>query len=388
MRILFHSNAPWAASGYGTQTATFCPRIRDLGHHVAISAFWGLMGSTLEWDGMAVYPGDESYGNRLLPTWAEHEQADLAITLMDVWVLEPDKLRDKLKTPLACWVPVDHEPAPPKVIEFFGRSGARPIAMSRFGERMLRDAGLAPLYVPHGIDTAAFRPIPETRDLMRASLDITPGQFVIGMVANNQGRGPARKSFPEVMQAFKRLLADVPDAILYMHTDMTGRRQGTPIGRLMEQTGVPAENVRYTRQPLLELATVGPDELAAMYSMFDVLANPSYGEGFGIPIVESQACGTPVIVTDGTAMRELCGAGWLVEAEPYYDAQESFYCKPSVPSIYRAMLKAYRSRGDERLRAKAREFALGYDADLVTETYWRPALEALAAERSALKAAA
>jgi hypothetical protein len=37
--ILLHSNAPWAASGYGQQTKLFAPRLRDLGHHVAISAF-------------------------------------------------------------------------------------------------------------------------------------------------------------------------------------------------------------------------------------------------------------------------------------------------------------------------------------------------------------
>ena len=44
---------------------------------------------------------------------------------------------------IASWTPVDHEPAPPKVVDFFTETGAIPIAMSRFGERMLGTAGPA-----------------------------------------------------------------------------------------------------------------------------------------------------------------------------------------------------------------------------------------------------
>jgi hypothetical protein len=42
---------------------------------------------------------------------------------------------------------VDHEPAPPGVSNFFIKSGAIPIAMSKFGQMML--GRLDPLYVPH-----------------------------------------------------------------------------------------------------------------------------------------------------------------------------------------------------------------------------------------------
>jgi glycosyltransferase involved in cell wall biosynthesis len=125
--------------------------------------------------------------------------------------------------------------------------------------------------------------------------------------------------------------------------------------------------------------------MARLYSAFDVLLNPSYGEGFGIPIVEAQACGTPVIVSDWTSMPELVGAGWKVDGEPWYDPDEdrgeAFLLAPSVSEILDALENAYEARGDKDVRGAAREFAVGYDADLVTDKYWKPALETLSGPR-------
>jgi glycosyltransferase involved in cell wall biosynthesis len=39
--------------------------------------------------------------------------------------------------------------------------------------------------------------------------------------------------------------------------------------------------------------------------MFDIFALPTMAEGFGLPILEAQSCGTPVLVTDFSACTEL-----------------------------------------------------------------------------------
>jgi glycosyltransferase involved in cell wall biosynthesis len=125
------------------------------------------------------------------------------------------------------------------------------------------------------------------------------------------------------------------------------------------------------------------EHLVVLYSAFDVLLNPSMGEGFGIPIVESQACGVPVIVSDHSAMTELCGAGWLVTGDPWWDAmQEAFFIAPAIDGVLAALEAAYEERANEDLRAYAVEFAQGYDADVVTEEFWLPALEKLTANRT------
>ncbi len=81
-------------------------------------------------------------------------------------------------------------------------------------------------------------------------------------------------------------------------------------------------------------------------------------------------------------MPEVCGAGWKVGGEPWDDVDHrAFYLNPSVDEILVALEQAYEARGDENLRETAREFALGYDADLVFDTYWKPALEELTKPR-------
>jgi glycosyltransferase involved in cell wall biosynthesis len=55
-------------------------------------------------------------------------------------------------------------------------------------------------------------------------------------------------------------------------------------------------------------------DLAALYRGADVTLVPSQAEGFGLPALESMACGTPVIAADATSLPEVVGdAGVLVE---------------------------------------------------------------------------
>lgn len=370
MRCLWHSNAPFVRSGYGQQTRLFAPRIRDLGHEMMISAYWGLNGTVTTWDGMTVFPGDEVWGNRLLPELAAHVAADVVITLMDVHVLDTERLRG---LPLACWVPVDHDPVPPKVLRFFAETGAIPIAMSRFGQRMLKDAGLNAIYVPHGVDLSVYGPREDARRRGRERLGVADDVFLVGMVAANKGSNPPRKAFPQILQAFAAFRDRHKDAVMYLHTDPVGHR-GVHLAKLTDQLLIPEGAVMCPSMMRYELGE--PDDVMAdMFAAFDVLVNTSYGEGFGVPIIEAQAAGTPVIVTNASAMPELVGAGWRVDGDPWFDtSQRAFFTCPSVPGIEAALEHAYESRGDAELSARARRFVRDYDANLIAEKYWAPAL--------------
>ncbi len=57
------------------------------------------------------------------------------------------------------------------------------------------------------------------------------------------------------------------------------------------------------------------EELAALYRGARCLVYPSLYEGFGIPVLEAMACGTPVVTSRGGATEEVAGgAAVLVDA--------------------------------------------------------------------------
>jgi glycosyltransferase involved in cell wall biosynthesis len=61
---------------------------------------------------------------------------------------------------------------------------------------------------------------------------------------------------------------------------------------------------------------VGEEDLAYLYNGADVFAFPSLYEGFGLPILEAMACGTPVITSQVYSMPEVAGdAALLVDPE-------------------------------------------------------------------------
>ncbi|HBM2917656.1 TPA: glycosyltransferase family 4 protein [Klebsiella michiganensis] len=62
------------------------------------------------------------------------------------------------------------------------------------------------------------------------------------------------------------------------------------------------------------------NKLAEYYKGAEFLLFPSLYEGFGLPVIESMACGTPVITSDNTSLGEVAGdAAYLID--PYDQAQ-------------------------------------------------------------------
>jgi glycosyltransferase involved in cell wall biosynthesis len=378
---LIHSNAPWMPTGFAGQCALLARGLAALDHTVIVSAFAGLQGAETSWYGHRVLPGGQAMlGDDILPFHARAVKADLVIFLGDAWACDPERFRDLRKDcAVASWIPVDCQPASVKDAEFLAASGVAPIAMSKFGQRMLQDAGFPASYVPHAVDTGVFRP-PADRGAVRRKFGVE-GRWVVGIsAANNDG---FRKGFSEQFLAFRHFRLIHPEALLLVHS-LVAAPGGLNLIAMADRIGI-TDGVVFSDQYAKMAGLIGPADLAEWYGACDVLSNCGYGEGFGLAIIEAQAAGTPVAVTDCSAMTELCGAGWKVRGEPFWNETfGSWWTKPSIAGIARAWEKAYAATHQTGLdglppcRVNARRFALRYDADRLLRTHWEPVLRELA----------
>ena len=374
MRLNWFSNSPAATTGYGVQTKLFVPRLAKLlDKGISVTAFFGVQSGVLNINGIKVYPNfKHPYGQDVIGAHAQWDQADAVVTLVDAWVIQ----NENIELPWFPWFPIDHEPMPANVLAKV-RQAAKPIVMSKFGKRMAEQVGLDVWYVPHGVDTKVFKPL--DRKEAREHLKWPQDKFIVGMVAANKDN-PSRKAFHEQIAAFAALHAAHPDTMLYLHTDDgTHGGNGVDLIKFIRRMGlVIGEDVLICDQYMNGLGF--PDAyMVDAYNGMDVLTNVAMGEGFGIPILEAQACGTPVIVGDWTSMSELCFAGWKVdkaEALPvYHDFFDAFQWQAVSSAIADRMELAYAAKGDGELRNKARRGALPYDADDVTRQYWKPIIK-------------
>ena len=76
--------------------------------------------------------------------------------------------------------------------------------------------------------------------------------------------------------------------------------------------------IKRTDVPVITFSeeTFSDDAMATLYKRADVLVLPYRGEGFGLPVLEAMACGTPVIVTGGGATDDFVTdeTGWRIPA--------------------------------------------------------------------------
>ena len=376
MRLLFWSNSPHVNTGYGIQTREITTRLRAMGHEIAVAANYGVMGAALNWNGITIYPAHEkAIDAKLTGFYVRHFGADMIISLYDIWALPLDT-RAELGCPWAALLPIDSSPVSEKSLMRI-RTVDWPIAFSQFGQDELADVGITSNYIPHGIDCNTFYPGDKAE--ARQRLGIARDVYLVTMVAANKGF-PSRKSWPEALSGFAQFHTRHPNVRLYLHTTaepVGSRGEGIYLRPLVEELGI-ANAVIFANETALAVG-VPNEQVADIYRASDVLLNPAMGEGFGLPVVEAQACGCPVITHACSAMSELTVNGLAIEPlQPYWIPQLNVWWQlASVERIGVALERMYASRGDEIRRSNngVDSIQSRYDWPVVMERYWRPFLD-------------
>lgn len=178
------------------------------------------------------------------------------------------------------------------------RSGAkragRVVVPSRVvGAEVVERLGVEPARVrviPLGI-SADLRPATEGAVAAIRRLYGLPNQYLLWV-----GNLEPKKNLPGLLQAYEHVAREAPHGLVLVGG--RGWRDGPILEAL--RTSPVAQRVRW-------LDYVPGAHLAALYSGAALLVHWSLYEGAGLTPLEAMACGTPAVVSDGGALRELAG---------------------------------------------------------------------------------
>ena len=222
-----------------------------------------------------------------------------------------------------------------RLLPLYLRKAGRVICVSRFtaDELVRRYPGVAPIVrvIHNGVDER-FRTESgeEGVERVRRSYHL-PERYVLFV-----GTIEPRKNLSRLIGSFARIAGDVPHGLV-----IAGGRGWKVREALKGSEGLLEKlNGRIVLPGFVPL-----EDLPALYEGADLLAYPSLYEGFGLPVVEAMASGTPVLTSSTSSMPEVA-AGCALLVDPL-----------SEDSIAEGLLSLCRDpdlRADLRLRGRER----------------------------------
>lgn len=267
-------------------------------------------------------------------------------------------------------------------------------------------------YIPHGINTKRFYPLPADDEKMGQTRKALFGDADVNFVVLYNSRNIRRKQTSDILLAFSNFVSLLPPdeakkVRIVLHTQPVDEN-GTDLPAVIRDV-VPHI------QPLVVFSAnrTETEHLNHLYNIADVTINLSSNEGFGLGTAESLAAGTPIIVNVTGGLQDQCGfvndAGELLTPEtdftrewgsnhngrfrnhgewafPVWPVSRSLQGSPLTPYIFddrcdwqdaaQRMMELYEMTREERKRRgeSGRQFLVGpsrMSADMMCESFVR-----------------
>ena len=299
LKILLSSNAPWVASGYGSACNYLVQIFQKLNHKVAVLGYFGMEGGVMKWqppggEVIDIYSrGNDQFGNDVAEAHMHKFGGDVLISLVNVHVLRNFGSRTFPWVPI---IPIEEEPLTEgNRVALQGM--VRAIAISKFGQNVLRESGIPSSFIYLPVPTSFYSPIDKRQ--MKSALGWPEDAYIVGHIGMNRG---IRKGHDALLQAFRLFLGEVPNALLYLHSD-TMQHDGLDLARLVRYLGIQEKVIFPQRYD----AFFGKSAywMNGLYNALDLYVQPSHNEGQGMPVWEAMSCGVPVIASATTALKEI-----------------------------------------------------------------------------------
>ncbi len=284
-------------------------------------------------DGVNLHPsnlqGGDVFGAYQCKDFLQRLRPDLVFILLDFWMLSSYLafLDDALgRAKVVTYSPLDGTLLDSKPLDAFAGVD-RLVVYTEFARRQVEQAARSGQrrpavslpqieVIPHGVDTATFRPLDQDRrDIKRRILAEEPAEpsGESSFVVLNANRPRERKRMDLTVEGFARFAAGKPAGVkLYLHHARTEPEERKEILSLADQHGILD---RLLMNPVGEEPAHASDaELNQLYNACDVGLNTSMGEGWGLVSFEHAATGAAQVVPRHSACEELwTGAAELVE---------------------------------------------------------------------------
>jgi glycosyltransferase involved in cell wall biosynthesis len=176
-------------------------------------------------------------------------------------------------------------------------------------------------YIPHGIDTKKFHPLPEDdKELLEVRERLFNGQDVKYVVFYNS-RNIRRKMTSDILLAFNTFMKKLPEeerskCRLVLHTQPVDEH-GTDLPVVIRD--VMPELEKYV---IFSNERIESKHINILYNIADVTINMSSNEGFGLGTCESLVAGTPIIVNVTGGLQDQCG--FTNDEGEYLDPERDF----------------------------------------------------------------
>jgi len=382
MRILWVSDAPYLNTAYAKVTLYVAKMLIEDGHEVVALPFAGPVQGGLgrEVLGAEVLPGIRNPQD--IPYWFAKRRCDLAVILKD-----PYAVPGIGPSPMfwVAYFPVSEEPLPE---DFYSQlySASAVMTPSKFGVRMIakhsRFCRDRVYYAPHGVDPHIYRPLDEPKERLHARLGFRRSDVVVGIVAMNR----ERKVIPNQLEAVKLFAERNRDLRvgLYIHSAVGPDNLafgGWQLDKVVKTMGLRdlLSEIRFPDQRHYILGFTEA-EMNVLYNALDVLLEMST-EGFGLPTLEAQAAGTPVVTVDHGAGPEINFLGLNAKVGgKIYTLRGSWWAAPDPESGAEMIERAVELSQDGRVRRLLHEKSLAYSWDRVYREFLRPVLDRVSSE--------
>ncbi len=260
------------------------------------------------------------------------------------------------RPPIVAYLPVDGYDNPKSWDTLADR--VTRVAMTHFGSEAMDNAPI----VWHGVDTNIFKPIDKRE--AKVALGYDPDRFLVLRVDKNS----TRKNYPDTWRALRPILARHSDIDVHFHC-LPNAGDGYDLRAFAWNDE--AFRDRLTFSPSLGGFTGWSEQsLATLYAAADLFVSTSWGEGFGLTLLEAMASGTPVVATDCSAITEVVDTGGVLipPARRIATPMGQDQCLPDVDGFTAAIERLYLGAGSRRKIAErgirqASEFSWDVAAD-------------------------